>query len=140
MAGNGVRPGRGSSSASAAATSVKAPHADHLVEHLAPGGARCFGTAIWAAGLWGLRQGDQQRLLAEGQGFRLMAEIGKAGGPHPFQIPAVGSQRQVERQKLALGKAGLKLDRADHLDQLGRQGPRARLQQSGGLHGEGGGP
>jgi hypothetical protein len=87
-------------------------------------------------GLGRLRQRDQQGLLGVGQALRLVAEIGEAGGPHALQVAAVGGQREVEGQDLALGEAGLQLQGAQHLDGLRAHRARARFEQPRGLHGQ----
>jgi hypothetical protein len=91
---------------------------------------------VGASPLGGLGQGDQQGLFTVGEGFGLVAEIGQAGGPQALEIAAVGGERQVEGEDLALGEPGLDLQGARHLDQLGAQGAGPGLQQAGGLHGE----
>ena len=94
------------------------PRPDHLLQHASPSGLGGVGTAVRAARLRRLRQGDQQGLLAIGQAGGLMAEIAEAGRPRALQIAAIGRQGQVQRQDLALGQPRLQLHGADHLDQL----------------------
>ena len=109
-------PAAGSAAASSARGRAIRPARTMRVEHPGAGRARRGRMAVRPARLGRLRQGDQQRLLAVGQALRLVAEVGEAGGAHALQIAAVGRQRQVERQHLALGEPRLQLQRARHLD------------------------
>ena len=56
-----------------------------------------------------LRQRDQQGRFRHGQPLRLLAEIGERGGAHAFEIAAIGRQRQVAFEDLALGQPPLDL-------------------------------
>jgi hypothetical protein len=75
--------------------------------------------AVGAAALRQLRQGDEKSGLAQPQPFRLLAVPGEAGRPYSFEIAAIGRERQVAFEDLALGKPALDLERARHLLQLG---------------------
>ncbi len=59
-------------------------------------GMRHLRMAIRPAHLRRLRQGNQQCRLRHRQSFRLLAEPGKARGPNPFQIAAIGRVGEIE--------------------------------------------
>ena len=82
-----------------------------------------------------LRQGDEQGGFRNGEPLRLLAEIGQRGGAHAFEIAAIGRQRQVAFEDLALGQPPLDLDGAQHLLDLGAEAAAfARFDQPGELH------
>ncbi len=105
--------------------------------------ARLFGdvaVAVRAALFGKLRQGDEQGGFGDREPLRLLAEPGKACGPHALQIAAIGGERQVEIEDFSLGKPAFELDGAGHLAQLRKhRAAFARLDQPGDLHGERGG-
>ena len=93
------------------------------------------GVAVGAQGLRPAGNGDQQRGLRRFQGFRRHPEPGQGARSHPFQVAAIGGERQPDIQHALLAEPGLQLYRSGHLDQLGWQRARAGFQQAGGLHG-----
>ena len=107
----------------------------HAAKHAVAGGVRGIGMAVGTARFGQLRQGDEQGGLRDGEALRLLAEPGERGGAHAFEIAAIGRQRQVGFQDVALGQAALDLDGAEHLAQLaGQAAAFARLDQAGELH------
>ena len=82
-----------------------------------------------------LRQRHQQGGFRHGQPLRLLAEPGERGRAHAFEIAAIGRQRQVAFEDLALGQPPLDLQGAEHLPQLaGEAAAFARLDQPRKLH------
>ena len=108
---------------------------DHAAEHAVARGERALRVAVGPAALGQLRQGDEERGLGDGEALRLLAEPGERGGAQALEIAAIGRQRQVALQDIALGKPALDLDGAQQLAQLARQAAAfARLDQPGKLH------
>ena len=102
--------------------------------------ARCAAVrkAVGAAHLGRLRQGDQQRRLADRQPPRLLAEVGERGRAHALQVAAERRQPQVEPQDLVLRQPPLEL--AAPAAPGGSCRPRALVlaeQQARHLHGQG---
>ena len=87
-----------------------------------------------------LRQCHQQGRFRRGQTAGSFAEIAQAGRHNTFDVAAIGGQGQVERQDLILVEFALQPDSAHHLQQFCGQCPGARVQQTHGLHGDGGCP
>ncbi len=84
-----------------------------------------------------LRQRHQQRRFAERQPPRLLAEIGERGCPHPFEIAAIGRERQIKPEDLVLAERPFELQCPNCLPDLGiDRTPLPRFEQPGDLHGE----
>ena len=108
---------------------------DGPVEHDIARPAGGGGTTVRPAKLRRLRQGDQKRGLRESQPLRLLRKVSQRRRADAFQIAAIGRQRQIKRQDLALGQRGFELQRAGNLAQLGAEAAvLARLQKARDLH------
>ena len=94
-----------------------APAGGGMGEHAVARPLRGLRKTIRPTQLWRLRQGHQQRGLGKRQPPRLLAEIGKRGGAHPFQVAAERCQAKVEA-------AGSRLWRSDVRDRA-RTAPAA---------------
>ncbi len=111
----------------------------HAGEHAVAGGAGVPSVTVGAAALGQLRQGDEQRRLRDRQPARLLAEIGERGGAHAFEVAAIGGERQVALEDVALRQPALDLQRPEGLAKFGAErAAGARLDEAGELHGEGG--
>ncbi len=99
--------------------------------------AGAIGMTVGAACLGRLRHRDQQRLFAQRQAFRFMAEIAQRRGAHALEIAAIGRQAEIEAQDLRLGVAQLQLQGAQGFDRLVAVIARVRRQQARRLHGDG---
>ena len=107
------------------------------IKHAVARGARRLRRAIRPPRFRRLRQGDQQRRFGEGELQRLLAEIGERGRPHPFEIAAEGSEREVSVERALFADLALDLESARDLPELGRERPlRPRLDEPRDLHGE----
>ena len=111
------------------------PGLDHARQHAVACGLRIVAKTIRTAAFRQLRQCHQQRRFRDRKALRLLAEIGKRGGAHAFEIAAIGRQRQVALEDFALGDAALDLPGAEDLGDLRRNAAAfARLDQAGKLH------
>jgi len=113
----------------------------HAGKHMIAAVSRRLRMAVGTLAGGRLGQRHQQRALRQVEARRLLAEIGKRGGAHAFQVSAHRRQRQVEGEDFAFGIAFLKLQGADDLEELGGHVVAAeiiRLQQARDLHGQGG--
>ena len=109
--------------------------AHHARQHAVARGVRAGEVAVGPAALRQLRQRDQQRRLRQRQPLRLLAEIGERGSADAFEIAAIGRQRQIELEDLALAHAPFDLDGAQDLLELGAERAAfARLHQARELH------
>ena len=91
----------------------------------------------------GLQLGNLASVFVLEGGERLLQLLHDLGdvaavGAHAFDVAAERRQGQPDIQHPLLAEPRLQLHRPRHLDQLGPQVPRARLQQSRRLHGQGG--
>ena len=109
--------------------------AHHAGQHAVARGMRAGEVAVGPAALRQLRQRHQQGRLRQRQPLRLLAEIGERGGADAFEVAAIGRQRQIALQDLALAHAPLDLDGAQDLPELGAErAALARLHQPRQLH------
>ena len=109
--------------------------AHHALEHAVARGVRTGEVAVRPAALRQLRQRDEQCRFRQRQALRLLAEIGERGSADAFEIAAIGGERQIGFQDLALAHAPLDLHGAQDLPDLGAErAALARLHQAGELH------
>ena len=113
------------------------PVGNEPVQHPRPPFGRGCNEAVRPLALGRLGQRHEQGGLGIGKLGRLLAEIEPAGGAQAREVPAIGRQGQIHGQDLILGESLLELQGAAHLDQLGAERPRSRLQQARCLHREG---
>ncbi len=91
---------------------------------------------IRAQALRPARDRHQQGGLCRLQRLRRYAEPGERAGADSLKVAAERSEGEPDVQHARPAIACFKLHGARHLDQLGADGARARLEQAGGLHGE----
>ena len=96
--------------------------------------AAAAGVAVRAQAFRPAGDGDQQGGLRRFQRLRRHAEPGERAGPDAFQVAAERRQGEPDVEHALPAVAGFKLHGAGHLDQLGAEGARSRLEQAGGLH------
>ena len=94
--------GTGSSRARAASALGDRAGRDGALEHAVARAAGGLGIAVGAAHFRRLRQGDEQRRLADREPARLLAEVGERGGAHALDVAAEGGEAEVEREDLGL--------------------------------------
>ena len=108
---------------------------DHAAEHAVARRMRAGRIAVGTPPLWQLRQRHQQRRFRQRQPRRLLAEIGERCGAYALEIAAIGRQRQIGLEDLALAHAPFDLDGAqDLLDLEAERAALARLHQPRQLH------
>ena len=86
-------------------------------------------SAIRAAHFRRLRDRHQERGLGDAEPLRLLAEIGKRSGADAFEIAAIGSELEIEREDFALAERPLKPRGVCDLLELGGDGVRWRASQ-----------
>jgi hypothetical protein len=106
----------------------------HPFEHRVAGMTRRLRVAVGAQPLGQARQRHQQRRLARRQMPRLLAEIGKARRPYPFEIAAERRQRQVEAEDAVLAEAPFQRQRLCRFDEFGDDRARPPFEQPHRLH------
>ncbi len=109
---------------------------DHARQDLVAALQRGDGVTVGPLSHRRLRQRHEQCCLRQVDARRLLAEIGQRRGAHALEVAAERRERQIEREDLILRIPLLELHRPHHLEQLGDDAARARLQQARHLHGQ----